>query len=556
MGRLVRIPLGGRRVRGFVIEVEPNRRSSTKDILAVSGGQPIFDAALLQSLRWASNYYVAPLSVVLEKAAPPTLPAEPRKPFRRAPGPDSSGFGEIDFTRSVAVGTRRPALAWVGSWRDPDWLESVRPVIDAGMNVLAIVPTVDEAGQVAGLARGLYGDSVVLIPEDPGSAVTRAWEESSSGSRLVIGTPRVAAWHIESLGLVAVVEEGRRAMKDRQTPTIHVRDLIRTRSRFEGFGAMFVGPTPSVELIAAGAEVHRASRPWGLVEVVDRSDDPPGGGFISERTVTAIKSVLAARGKTFVFTHRRASDASVRCASCRALRRCQKCGSHVGNHLSCRRCGTEAARCAHCGANRFESMGSIPSRLITELGVRIDAESVGEFESDRPVVVGTERDLAHVGGFDLAVAVDVDALLFGHNYRASEEALRIVARVVGSVRRGQGFRAILQTSAPGSELIAALRRGDPVPYLESVLADRARNGFPPVTEMVAIEVRNDQADLAPSLLEEVAGSTILGSVTSDIGTRWLIQGDLRSVKSELRSAVQKMRDANVTVRVDVDPIDL
>ena len=55
---------------------------------------------------------------------------------------------------------------------------------------------------------------------------------------------------------------------------------------------MFIGPTPSLEVIAAGAEVTRAGpRAWPLVEVVDRREDPPGAGFLSERTIAALRAV-------------------------------------------------------------------------------------------------------------------------------------------------------------------------------------------------------------------------------------------------------------------------
>ncbi|MDI9465838.1 MAG: hypothetical protein QM393_09775, partial [Bacillota bacterium] len=74
-----------------------------------------------------------------------------------------------------------------------------------------------------------------------------------------------------------VLEEGRRAKKDRQTPTTHVREILRTRSRADGFNLVFFGPTPSTETLAAGATVVRATRrAWAPVEVVDRSGEPPG----------------------------------------------------------------------------------------------------------------------------------------------------------------------------------------------------------------------------------------------------------------------------------------
>lgn len=557
VGAQVRVPLSGRRVRGFVIDVADSREGALKPIQAVSGERPIFTSDLLNSLRWAANHYVAPLSVVLEKAAPPTLPGSGSlEPATIADVPGSAGPLEA-FVSSLVRKERRPPLALLTAWNDASWIEEVRPVLATGTTVLVIVSTVKEATAFAGIARNGYGDDVVvMVPDGAGSPVTAAWEAASGGGRIVVGTPRVANWKIDRLSLVVVVEEGRRAMKDRQTPTIHVRDLMRTRARIEGFGLVFIGPTPSIELVAAGSEMLMPRRPWGLVEVVDRRQDPPGGGYLSERSGSGIRAMAKAGGRVFVFTHRRAADASVRCAKCRALRQCQKCGSQVGNNPSCLRCGQPTGNCARCSGNTFESMGTVPSRIIGELTRKVGEAKVGDAESDRQVIVGTERDLAGLANIDLAVAVDVDALIFGQNYRSSEEALRILARLVGSVRRGQGSRTILQTSNPDSPLLAALRRGDPLPYLETILAERARNGFPPSTEMMAIEVRDDGLALATALLEELAGNMILGRVETDRGLRWLVQGDLGAIRPGLRKAVQKLRDSGATVRIDVDPIDL
>lgn len=556
IGARVRIPLSGRRVRGFVVDLADERGGELKEIQGVSGKSPVFDRNLLKSLRWAAQHYVAPLSVVLEKAAPPTLPAG--EPIDQV-DPVKFGLSEhpmTPFAASVAKGERRPVLAYVAHWEDTTWIDALAPILRAQKTVLIVAATVRETERIADLARASFPDSVVQVPGGNDSSVTLAWEKANQGGRIVIGTPRVAVWPVTELGLAVVIEEGRRAMKDRQTPTIHVREMVRTRARIEGFGLVFVGPTPSIEVIAAGTEVFQPGRPWGLVEVVDRREDPPGSGFLSERTVGALRSSLQAGEDAFVFTHRRAEDASARCVACRALRRCTQCGSQVGQNPACPRCNSPSGPCSECGGKQFESMGSIPFRLISEIGTRLGRETVGEIGEGSRITVGTERDLAGLSGLKLAVAVDVDALLYGQNYRSSEEALRILARLVGSVSRGKGYRTILQTSNPESDLVAALRRGDPIPYLEGVLAARARDGFPPATEMMALETRSIDEHTVSGHLHELAPGMVLGPVKSGDGHRWLIQGDLGRIKTEMRGMVQRLRDAGAVVRVDVDPIDL
>ena len=133
------------------------------------------------------------------------------------------------------------------------------------------------------------------------------------------------------------------------------------------------------------------------------------------------------------------------------------------------------------------------------------------FSERAPVAIGTERDLVGLDPVDLAVAVDADGLLFGDNYRNSEEALRVLARLGDSLVRASGRRMIVQTSMPDSELMSALKRGKSVPYLEGLLVERAREFFPPAAEMLALEIRGEEIPESVDLdVKGLSGPTVLG----------------------------------------------
>jgi primosomal protein N' (replication factor Y) len=156
------------------------------------------------------------------------------------------------------------------------------------------------------------------------------------------------------------------------------------------------------------------------------------------------------------------------------------------------------------------------------------------------------------------VGVDPDGLILGTHFRASEEALRVLARLAGKVE-GRGARCLLQTSLPGHPVFAALKKGDPVPFLEAEREVRARFGFPPSAELMIVEARGSLPDGSEVWVKDAAaGATVLGPAPrGNGGVRWLIQGtDLSKVRSRLRPLVQRWRDAGVAVRVDVDPIEL
>ncbi len=558
MGSIVRVPLSGRKTRGFVVEVDGEREGRLKDIAALSSQIPVFDRNLLTTLRWAATHYVAPLSVLLERAAPPNLPL-PADPLTKRIPPTgvASGHPLEDIAEAVARGQKRPTTALVGRWQSLEWPGSVAPVLQAGASVLVLTGTEAEALALGAAASDL-GLPVTVAAGEVARDLTKAWAEAQQPGRLIVGTPRTASWRIGGLALAVVLEEGRRAMKDRQTPTIHVRDLMTTRSRIEGFSLVFFGPSPSVEVLAAGPEVVRsAKRAWPFVEVVDRREDMPGSGFLAAHSLSAIRAMSGEGRRSFVFTHRRSSDASIRCVGCRRVRLCLGCGSRLGREPTCRRCGRGTGPCEACGGTSFESMASEPERLAAEINRSLGRESAGLHPTDRLVAVGTERDLASLRPVPLAVAVDVDGLMLGHNYRTSEEALRILARLANKVESGQGRRMIAQTSMPEAALVVALRRGDPVPYLESLLAERARMGFPPASEMLAIEIRGE-SDPSPfdRRIRALGVVSALGPAEAEQGWRWLVQGSLGPFKVALRVAVQDWRESGATVRIDADPIDL
>ncbi len=557
IGSIVRVPLSGRRVRGWVVEKSPDRVGKLKDIAGISGSGPVFDEDLLKSLMWSARHYVAPLATLLGRATPPNLPRSIPSPLQVTPArtPDHP-IGDV--VGKTAAGTRSPVSALVGNWRHLAWLDALGPILEAGKSVLVVAASAAEVRLILDAAEGVWGSEVAVGAhgEDDKSDTT-AWQTAQSPPRLLVGTPKTAAWQVAGLGLAMALEEGRRAMKDRQTPTIHVRELLRNRSRIEGFNLLFYGPTPSVETLSSGAEiVHQGNRAWPLVEVVDRSEEQVGAGFLSDRAVAAIGATVKADGRVFVFTHRRAGFGSMRCTRCRRLRSCPNCGKRVGRVEKCPHCQADVGPCQTCGGTEFEEMGTIPERLVSEIERRVGRGTAVTHPGAAVATVGTERDLAALEPVELAIAADVDGMLMGIGYRTSEEALRQLARLALAVRSGHGARLMLQTSRPDSLLVKTLRRGDPIPYLERVLVERAREGSPPAAEMIAIEIRGDVPERAAKELADLEHATIMGPMEVEDGRRWLLIGRLGEARLQLRKLVGRWRDGGATVRIDVDPIDL
>lgn len=559
VGSLVRVPLAGRRVRGYVVDlVRPAENAGEglpprlKDIRTVSSVIPVFTEAMAPALRWAASHYVAPLAAVLARTGPPNLPKPP--PARSLPGVPPAGGMVPEVSKAAAAGgAPRTVQLIAGS----DWGGSIRGIISAPVradkSVLVVAPTAVEASRLGERLADDFGRRLVVVADLEDAAVTSAWSLAATHAGLVVvGTLRVGWWPVRRLSMIVLVDDGRRGMKERRTPTVAVRDLASARSAAEGLQLVLLGRVPTVRTLHDGLEIFRVpGRLWAPVEMVDRGEDPPGGGVLAARVKPAIAATIKRGGRVLAFTHRRGYAPAARCGRCRELRICPDCGARPDHRKTCPRCEAALGACISCGGTRFEPLGAAVGRVTEELG-RLVGDRVGAVGSGSPVMVGTERDLVIAPPVDLAVVVDADGLVRGTNYRATEDALALLARVAATVRMRPGCRLMLQTADPGHPVYRALRRSDPLPFLADELAARRRFSLPPCGEVMVVEVAgSDDMSILDRALE---GATVFGPAPAAGGIRWMVQGrDLDGVKGRLRSTVGRLRERDCQVRIDVDP---
>ncbi|MFV1969499.1 MAG: hypothetical protein ACC683_00690, partial [Acidimicrobiia bacterium] len=549
IGSRVRVRVSGRRVKGFVtalFEADPRRK--LLPVEGLSGDIASFDPLMLESLRWASTHYVTPLSVILKRTIPPNVPK------RAAASTDENVVDEPDPDE----GDR--SVYRIGSPPYDEAIAStIRPFAGTHRTVVVIAPSVMEINGIAEALKDEYGERVIKATSSmSGAEVTRAWSRIATGAGLIlVGTREIVFWPFGNVGLVVVVEDGRRVMRSPGTPTLSVREVILRRANIESFHVEFHGPVPTLEAIVHGTRVEsKPGRQWPVVEVVDRSEEPPGGGLLTERAKAAIRRTTADGERSFVLVGSRGYAPAFRCVACGDIRRCPTCESAASRDDTCRRCGTSLGVCTNCDGARFQPLGAGVGRIVDDIG-RLVGDDVGRVDDGRLVTVGSERDLIGIGDVGLAVAVDVDGLTMAPHYRAAEDALRLLVRLAQTVRRGAGHRCLVQTSAVNQDVVKTLANGRSAAFLESELMSRGKFGFPPIGSLIAIETEGIH-DAGTLLVEGLSGTaTVLGPAPARDRLRWLIQGrDLEQARLALRPILTTLRGRGAKVRVDVDPIDL
>ncbi|MGI9665645.1 MAG: hypothetical protein ACR2N2_00895 [Acidimicrobiia bacterium] len=542
VGSRVRIRVGGRRLRGYVTALVPTPFDrDILDIDGVVGTLPSFRERDLELLRWAATHYVTPLSTVLERTVPPNVPRS-KKPL--ASPPQSPGRFGIESMASAAP--HHDAV-----------VEQLRRVgADAAM---VVVPAMVEAENLAGHLRSIYGDRVVIAHSGlDAKTATKAWVSSMvSQGTILVGTREVALWPISNLARIVVVEDTRRVMKSPATPTFGVREIAIERARLGGFPVAFVSPMPSLEVLhAVATRPEPRGRGWGLIEVVDRTEEPPTSASVMQRTRAAVAGAVKANSSAFVLVPRRGYARAVRCLACSHLRTCPSCSAAGSTANACERCGNPLNACENCGRKRWRSIGAGIGSVVDELK-SVVGSAVGDASANRVVTVGTERDLVAHPPVDLAIAVDIDSVSMAPTYRAPEDALRLLIRLSQLVTRGRGHRTMIQTSLVGQPVVEAMRSGSWVEFAASEMHSRKKSGFPPSGELIALEVRDADTDITSAIVDAAGAATVLGPAAMKDRDRWLIQGkDLSAARVQLRSVVRTARDRGAKVRVDVDPIDL
>lgn len=536
LGSMVRVELHGRRVGGWVVELDPAEAvEQLKPIAKVSGLGPAPE--LIGLADWAALRWAARRRHFLKTASPGRM-------VRSSPPPRRT---------TAVVEPRSPASTRIlegggGVLRLPPTSDPMPAILSAAAigPTLVVTPSVDGAMLLAARLRR-SGRSVALAPHD--------WAAASGGVDVVIGA-RAAAWApCPDLRCVVVVDEHDEGLQEEGSPTWHARDVVIERARRAGASTLLISPCPTVTAAEWGTvtrpPIERERAGWPIVQVIDRTDEEPWKRSLltseliahlrdPERTVVCVSNTTG-RAKLLA------------CRQCRELTRCERCDAAVelddDGSLTCRRCGTSRPTvCLVCGAHRFANLRPGVSRLREELEAAANrpAALVTGANDDLPprvgVYVGTEAVLHRVDNADSVAFLDFDRELLAPRYRASEQAMALIvraARLVGP--RSRGGRVLVQTFLPEHPVVQAALLADPGRMTAIETERRRMLGLPPFAAYG--EIGGAGSDEFVASIPAAEGVTIVGGDGSYVcrADDWSTLG--RAIRSGTRPAGSRLRIA-------------
>ena len=585
-GTLVRVPLGRRTVPGIVWgsaapPADGAPGPALRDIAEPMDSLPPLPGAWRALVDFAAAYYQRGTGELALSVLPPELrkltgpqlakrvarlhkeqvAVPPAPPDAAAPGPADTGLlptltaEQAAAVEGLAVDDPRPVLLHgaTGSGKTEVYLRAAQRVLDAGRQVLVLVPEINLTPQLeARFAQRFPGRRLVSLH----SALTpaqrlRHWLAAHLGlADLVLGTRLAVFTPLARPGLIVVDEEHDPSFKQQEGARYSARDLAVYRGRLEAVPVVLGSATPSLETWQRAEEgrYRRLSMPQRIgggamprVRLLDMSQQPRERGdnapALAAPLLRAIEERIARGEQSLLLLNRRGYAPVLHCGACSWKSQCPHCSAWRVFHkldrtLRCHHCGfTERVprACPDCGNLDIAPIGRGTEKLEEQMAALLPGARVARIDADTTrlkgaldaqlaavhggeidVLVGTQmvakgHDFRHI---TLVAAVNPDGALFASDFRAGERLFSLLLQAAGRAGRDAEAAARsemwLQTWHPQHPLYAALKRHDYEAFAAQQLAERRQAGLPPFVHLALLRAEARTPQEARAFLQAAA----------------------------------------------------
>ena len=503
-----------------------------------------------------------------------------------------------------------------GSGKTEVYLSRMRDVIDAGRQVLVLVPEIGLTPQLTNRLRERLGIEPALLHSGlTDSARLAAWRAARSGAaRLIVGTRSAIFTPLANPGMIIVDEEHDHSFKQQEGLRYSARDLAIARAKHLDIPVVLGSATPTLEMlqhcrngtyqhIVLPARAGGAKPP--AVRLIDTVRTPATDG-ISEPLAAAIESHLGSGGQVLIFLNRRGFAPTLICSTCGHIAGCERCDSRLTVHarsreLRCHHCGASRPLDEHCGecGENVRPLGEGTEKLEESLRTRFAGREIRRIDSDSTqrkgamdealqsatsgeaeILVGTQMLSKghHFPKLSLVGIVNADQGLFGTDFRSGERMAQSIVQVAGRAgREHRDGQVLIQTAFPDNAFWKTLIDGGYPRVADEALAEREITRWPPFTRLALFRAAAHQKadahrflDLARRRSLELGADSlrVLGPVDAPMARRagryraqLLLQSTdraaLHRLLAQLRPELEDSPEARkVRWSVDVDPIEL
>ena len=421
-----------------------------------------------------------------------------------------------------------------GSGKTVVYTELIKEVVDAGKQVLFLLPEIALTAQLINRLRKFFGNQIGIYHSKFNlHERVEIWHKVLNAEyKIVLGARSAMFLPFENLGLIVVDEEHDSSYKQQDpAPRYQARDSALMLALQSGAKVILGSATPSVEsmfnaeknkytLVEMNERFGNASLP--KIQVVNmklaKKKKEVHGNF-SKELIDAIASELNDKKQIILFLNRRGYAEVQQCSTCDFVYRCKNCDVSLTYHkfqhkLICHYCGFNMkpdTKCKSCASPTLEIGGKGTEQIEEEISelfpaariARLDLDTmrtkhgfanvIASFENrEIDILVGTQMvskglDFDNVG---LVGILDADRLIYHPGYRSAERAYQLMTQVSGRAgRKDNDGKVILQTSNPTHPVVLWVLQHNYRSLFEAEIIARQQFAYPPFTKLLEFTLR-------------------------------------------------------------------
>ena len=443
------------------------------------------------------------------------------------------------------------------------YIHLIKQVVDAGRQVLYLVPEIALTTQLTTRLQRVFGDKLIIYHSKfSDNERVEIWNNllNEKKSGIILGVRSSIFLPFRDLGLVIVDEEHENSYKQYDpAPRYHARNAAVVLASMHGAKTLLGTATPSIETY-----YNARQGKYGLVELLSRFEELElplveiadvkelrrkrrMSGNFSPVLIDKASQALKQGEQVILFQNRRGFAPLVECKECAWIPKCEHCDVSLTYHkrfnqLTCHYCGYtyEIPRvCPACGQPTIEIKGYGTERIEEDVqeyfpgyeAARMDLDTtrsrnsyeqiISDFEQQKTrILVGTQMvtkglDFDHVSVVGIQNA---DTMMNYPDFRAHERAYQMMAQVAGRAgRKNHRGTVVLQTSEPNHPLIRQVMDNDYERMYKTQLSERKQFSYPPFFRLIYIYMKHKDEQILNSLsiqyartLREVFGERVLG----------------------------------------------
>ena len=494
-----------------------------------------------------------------------------------------------------------------GSGKTEVYLRSIAPILEAGGQVLVLVPEIALTPQTLGRFQRRFGRVGMMHSNLTDHDRLQTWLKCAAGElSILIGTRSAVFTPFAKLGLVIVDEEHDSSYKQQEGLRYSARDIAIKRAQTVASPIVLGSATPSLESLfnVQRGRYQRLLLPYRAggaqmpsYHTIDMRGMQHNDG-ISIPLERVIRTHLEADGQVLVFLNRRGYAPTLLCAACGWQAQCSGCDARMTLHKSprqlvchhcalrfqvpqvCEGCGSESLMPVGLGTQRTEAgltnmFADVPvyriDRDTTRSNSRLEAQFAKVNQGYKCIMVGTQM-LAkghHFPNVTLVAVINADAGFCSPDFRAPERTAQLIVQVAGRAGRAQRPGEVwIQSYQPDNPVLQRLIDEGYPGFAKAELAERTKVGLPPAYPMALLRAESLNAPEALALLQNLkaqltTGVEVMGPVPAPLArianrSRYQLML-LAQTRSQLHKALASIKTPKIphTLRwsIDVDPYD-